>query len=43
MARAEAGPFLNSRRRLLTRIIHEGRREGFEAEARRGFSQVRTT
>ena len=28
---------------LLARIIHECRREAFEAEARRGFSQVRPT
>jgi hypothetical protein len=27
----------------LTRIIHECRREAFETEARRGFSQVRPT
>ena len=29
--------------RLLARIIHECRREAFETEARRGFSQVRPT
>jgi hypothetical protein len=29
--------------RSLARIIHECRREVFEAEARRGFSQVRPT
>ena len=28
---------------MLTRIIHECRREAFEPEARRGFSQVRPT
>ena len=28
---------------LLARIIHECRREAFETEARRGFSQVRPT
>ncbi len=28
---------------MLTRIIHECRREAFETEARRGFSQVRPT
>ncbi len=28
---------------LLVRIIHECRREAFEAEARRGFSHVRPT
>jgi hypothetical protein len=28
---------------LLTWIIHECRRESFETEARRGFSQVRPT
>jgi hypothetical protein len=28
---------------LLARIIHEYRREAFETEARRGFSQVRPT
>jgi hypothetical protein len=28
---------------LLARIIHECRREAFEPEARRGFSQVRPT
>jgi hypothetical protein len=27
----------------LTRIVHECRREAFETEARRGFSQVRPT
>jgi len=30
-------------RRPLARIIHERRRERFETEARRGFSQVRPT
>jgi hypothetical protein len=34
---------LNSQRRLVARIIHEYRREAFEPEARRGFSQVRPT
>jgi len=29
--------------RLVARIIHECRREAFEPEARRGFSQVRST
>jgi hypothetical protein len=29
--------------RSLARIIHECRREAFETEARRGFSQVRPT
>jgi hypothetical protein len=29
--------------RLVARIIHECRREAFEPEARRGFSQVRPT
>ena len=29
--------------KTLTRIIHECRREAFETEARRGFSQVRPT
>jgi hypothetical protein len=29
--------------KTLTRIIHECRREAFEPEARRGFSQVRPT
>jgi hypothetical protein len=29
--------------RLLARIIHECRREAFETEARRGFSQARPT
>ena len=29
--------------RELARIIHECRREAFETEARRGFSQVRPT
>jgi hypothetical protein len=33
---------MNKRQRL-TRIIHECRREVFETEARRGFSQVRPT
>jgi hypothetical protein len=28
---------------LLARVIHECRREALEAEARRGFSQVRPT
>jgi hypothetical protein len=28
---------------LLARVIHECRREAFETEARRGFSQVRPT
>jgi hypothetical protein len=28
---------------MLTRIIHECRREAFETEARRGFSHVRPT
>jgi hypothetical protein len=35
--------WFHDRRDLLTRIIHECRRETFEAEARRGFSQVRPT
>jgi hypothetical protein len=35
--------WLHDRRDLLTRIIHERRRESFEIEARRGFSQVRPT
>jgi hypothetical protein len=34
---------LNSQRRLVARIIHECRREAFEPEAHRGFSQVRPT
>ena len=39
----ESGPFLNSQRRLLARIIHEYRREAFEPKTRRSFSQVRPT
>ena len=42
-AGAELGPFLNSQRRLLARIIHEYLREAFEPETRRSFSQVRPT
>ena len=40
---AESGPFLNSQRRVLARIIHEYRREAFEPETRWSFSQVRPT
>jgi hypothetical protein len=39
----ESGPFLNSQRMLLARIIHEYRREAFDPETRRSFSQVRPT
>jgi hypothetical protein len=46
----EAEPRSNARTKLavffngwLARIIHECRREAFETEARRGFSQVRPT
>jgi hypothetical protein len=35
--------FSKTDRLLLTHIIHECRREAFETEARRGFSQVRPT
>ena len=34
---------LNGEQGLLARIIHKCRREPFETEARRGFSQVRPT
>ena len=42
-AGAESGPFLNNQRRVLARIIYEDRREAFEPETRRSFSQVRPT
>jgi hypothetical protein len=41
---AEKGIVESERRRGgIARIIHECRREAFETEARRGFSQVRPT
>jgi hypothetical protein len=35
------GPFLNSRRRFWAQVIRECRRQEFEPETRRGFSQVK--
>jgi hypothetical protein len=40
---AKLGPFLNSRRRLLAQVIRECRRQEFEPQTRRNFSQVRPT